>query len=89
MSHHALEIPFAFDNVDRSAWAGTSPEAKALATKMSTAWIAFARSGDPNNPALPTWPRYDASRRATMILDDECRTTNDPDAEIRRLWATV
>jgi para-nitrobenzyl esterase len=89
MSHHALEIPFAFDNVDRSAWAGTSPEAKALATKMSTAWIAFARSGDPNNPALPTWPRYDASRRATMILDDECRTTNDPDAQIRRLWATV
>ena len=89
LSHHALEIPFAFDTIDKSAWAGTSAEAKALATKMSAAWIAFARSGDPNTPALPEWPRYDRSRRATMILDDECRAVNDPDPQIRRLWATV
>jgi para-nitrobenzyl esterase len=89
LSHHALEIPFAFDNIDRSAWAGTGPEAKALATRMSSAWVAFARSGNPNTPALPEWPRYDPTRRATMILDDECRAVDDPDPEIRRLWATV
>lgn len=89
LSHHALEIPFAFDNLERSNWTSTSPEARALATRMSTAWIAFARSGDPNNPALPEWPAYDADRRATMVLDQECRAVNDPDPEIRRLWATV
>jgi para-nitrobenzyl esterase len=89
LSHHALEIPFAFDNIDKSAWVGISPEARALATRMSSAWLAFARAGDPSTPALPPWPTYDAARRATMIFDDECRTVNDPDPEIRRLWATV
>jgi para-nitrobenzyl esterase len=88
-AHHALEIAFAFDNVDRAPWAGTSPEARALAARMSSAWIAFARGGDPATPALPAWPAYDANRRATMVFDDECRVVDDPDAEIRRLWATV
>lgn len=89
LSHHALEIAFAFDNVDKSPWAGTSPEARALAARMSSAWIAFARSGDPATPALPEWPTYDSARRATMVFDDACRIENDPDAPVRRLWATV
>jgi para-nitrobenzyl esterase len=88
-AHHALEIPFAFDNLARSAWAGTSAEAQALAARMSTAWIAFARDGIPAAPTLPHWPRYEAGKRATMVLDNECRVVMDPDPEIRRLWATV
>lgn len=89
LSHHALEIPFAFHTIDKSAWAGTTPEARALATRMSAAWIAFARSGDPNHDALPEWPRYRRDSRATMIFDDQCRVVEDPDPLIRRLWATV
>jgi para-nitrobenzyl esterase len=89
LAHHALEIPFAFDNLDRAPWTSTDAESRALATRMSEAWIAFARGGDPNTPALPAWPAYDAVRRATMILADECHVVNDPDREIRRLWATV
>ncbi len=89
MAHHALEIPFAFDNLDKSSWTSNRPDARALAVKMSSAWIAFARGGDPNNPALPDWPRYDPLRRATMYLGEDCHVEDDPDAEIRRLWATV
>jgi para-nitrobenzyl esterase len=89
MSHHALEIPFAFDNLDKTDWTGSSPEERELAARMSNAWIAFARNGDPNTPALPEWSAYEAERRTTMILDQQCRTVDDPDAAIRRLWATV
>ena len=29
---------------------------------MSEAWLAFARSGDPNHAALPAWKPYTAER---------------------------
>ena len=35
---------------------GGGPQAAALADKMSDAWIAFARTGNPNTPKLPKWP---------------------------------
>ena len=90
MSHHALEITFAFDNTNRvPLMSGGGPRASALADKMSDAWIQFARSGDPNNPKLPDWPRYDVNRRATMVFDDQCKVVDDPDGEIRHLWSTI
>ncbi|HVR31007.1 MAG TPA: carboxylesterase family protein [Thermoanaerobaculia bacterium] len=96
---HALEIPFAFDNVARfpNVAAGRS-DAAALAAASSGAWIAFARSGAPGHAGLPEWPTYDAQRRATMVLDwapqggageSGCRVEDDPGAAVRRLWATV
>src|SRR5439155_11324603 len=55
-SPHTIEIPFAFDNVKTSRLTSGSQEAIALADKVSAAWIAFARRGDPNTPKLPHWP---------------------------------
>jgi para-nitrobenzyl esterase len=85
-SSHALEIPFVFDNLDVAPIAGTRPDRQALADRMSDAWIAFARSGDPNHPGLPAWPAYSAANRATMVLDAECRVEDDPRAEERVAW---
>jgi len=85
-SPHTLDIPFMFHNVDQAlALTGDSPAARSLEQAMSSAWIAFARSGDPNNPRLPSWPRYDAEQRATMVFDAPPRVENDPKQEIRRL----
>lgn len=39
--------------------------------------------------ALPDWSGYQADQRAPMIFDGECRVQNDPDAGVRRLWATI
>ena len=70
-SPHTMEIPFAFDNVKISArMTGGGAEAMALADKVSDAWIAFARTGDPNTPKLPHWPAYDAKDRATMVINN-------------------
>jgi para-nitrobenzyl esterase len=85
-SPHTLDIPFMFSNVDRAvALTGDGPGARALETQMAESWIAFARSGDPNNPAVPRWPPYDAEARATLVFDKPPRVVNDPNAELRRL----
>jgi para-nitrobenzyl esterase len=79
-----MEIPFAFDNVQISARiTGGGADAVALADKISDAWIAFARTGNPNTPKLPHWPAYDADNRATMIINNVCRVLNDPLREQR------
>jgi len=83
---HTMEIGFAFDNIDKGPILyGNAPALKPLATKASDAWVAFARSGDPNTKGLPHWPAYDATTRATMIFDEKSRIENDPYAEFRKL----
>jgi len=83
-SPHTMEIPFAFDNVQISArLTGGGPDAAALADKVSDAWIAFARTGDPNTPKLPHWPVFTARDRATMVIDNTSKVINDPLREQR------
>ncbi len=77
---HTAEIAFAFNNI---ATAGPlisqRQNAYALAAKVSGAWVAFARTGDPNTSALPKWPAYSAETRDTMLFDNDCRVVQDPD----------
>jgi para-nitrobenzyl esterase len=83
-SPHTIEIPFAFDNVKAATrLTGGGPEAMALADKVSDAWIAFARTGNPNTPKLPRWTAYNATDRPTMVIDNESKLVNDPIREQR------
>ena len=77
-SPHTIEIPFVFDNLDASRLTVGVAGAQALADKVSGAWLAFARSGDPNTPALPRWPAFDAAQRPTMMFDNASVVQNDP-----------
>lgn len=82
-SPHTIEIPFAFDNVKSSRLTSTSPEAPVLADKVSDAWIAFARKGDPNTPKLPRWPAFNPKDRPTMVFNNQSKVENDPIREER------
>lgn len=102
---HALDLYFALGNPqalsDISApGAGgllTNPqqaaEIRALAQSMSSAWVNFARTGNPNGPKVPPWPAYDLSTRPTMAWrnDEQGRITsttiNDLDSSRRTAWA--
>jgi para-nitrobenzyl esterase len=82
---HTLEIPFVFDTVEVSRpLVGPGPAPQKLADQMSAAWIAFARTGNPNNPAIPNWPAYNAADRATMMFDVSSRVVNDPYTDVRK-----
>ena len=87
---HTYEIPHVFDNAQLcSGMTGGGLDSVAMAAKMSSAWIEFARSGNPNVKTLPFWPAYDASRRATMIFNDVCEVHEDPGSQERLLWREI
>ena len=70
-----MEIPFVFNNISRcEEMTGGGKVAYALADKMSSAWINFAKTGNPNAKGLPEWPAYTPQNGATMIFDNIFRT---------------
>jgi para-nitrobenzyl esterase len=84
---HSCEIAFAFDNADLCVnQTGGGPAALALARQVSGAWLSFARAGDPNHAGLPRWPAF-APNHPTLVFDERCGVTADPEAEGRRLIA--
>ena len=90
MAFHCSELAFCFDNTDRcEAMTGGGPRARALGAKVSGAWLAFARAGDPNHAGLPKWSALDAERVQTMMFDDRCELRNDPDGPERRLLDSI
>ena len=90
MAAHTYEIPHVFDNAQLcSGMTGGGDDAVALAAKMSSAWIAFARDGNPNVKELPAWPAYDPTRRSTMLFNDVCEVREDPGAAERIVWREI
>jgi para-nitrobenzyl esterase len=81
---HTVELPFVFENVDASKqMVGDGEDRYALADKVSAAWTAFARTGNPSHQGLPAWPAFDNRKRATMVFNDECKVQEDPGHEER------
>ena len=70
---HGMELPFMFNNIElQPEMTGATKEAYELADKMSSAWIAFIRNGNPNTKGLPTWEPYNDNTSPTMIFDNKC-----------------
>ena len=89
---HALELPFVFGTFSdpmMGRFAGTGPAADQLSEHIQEAWLTFAHSGRPGHLGLGDWPAYDSTRRATMILDAECRIEHAPLEAERQAWAAV
>ena len=85
-SPHALEIPLVFDNIEAARnFMGRGDGPQRMADQMAPAWLAFARTGDPNTATLPVWPAYDARSRATMMFDLESQIVNDPLSKVRQI----
>lgn len=88
-SMHCMELPFVFDNISRcEEMTGGGGEAHTLADKMSTAWINFAKTGNPNHKGLPTWPKYNKDNGATMLFDNTCVVKNNHDKALIQLATT-
>lgn len=86
---HTADIPLAFDNVGAEGSRTSGPGARSVADKMSDAFIALARTGDPNHPGLPQWDRYELPRRQTMLFDVQPRMADDPRGDERAFFAAI
>jgi para-nitrobenzyl esterase len=92
-SCHAVEIGFVFgtyaDTETSKAFNGYGPTADTLSKKMQSAWLAFARTGNPNPSGEPgLWPTY-GEKRATMIFGEQFRVEEAPYEEERRAWEGI
>jgi para-nitrobenzyl esterase len=87
---HTIELPFVFDNLDAGKpMTGSGEDRQALSDRMSNAWVAFARTGNPNHAGLPHWPAFTNQERATMIFNNECKVVNDPNGEERKMLRSL
>jgi para-nitrobenzyl esterase len=77
-ARHAGEIEYVFGSLDialpKVPW---EPADRRLSEMMTAYWANFARTGDPNGTGLPVWPRYDASGRRVLHLDETIRDAPD------------
>ncbi len=52
---------------------------------MSSAWLNFARTGNPNGPGVPEWPAYTKEKKATMVFGKESKVKYGPDADLQNI----
>ena len=80
---HALEIPFAFDNLHQAgvdAFVGPVASPQHVADVMHRAWIDFIATGNPG------WPAYVPASRTTMCFNDSSAPVDDPHSRERLAW---
>jgi para-nitrobenzyl esterase len=66
---HFAELWYVFDHLDQSPWNWTTADRK-LAEEISSYWVNFARSGDPNGPGLPLWAAFTNAGNKVQYLAD-------------------
>ena len=77
-ARHAGEIEYVFGSLALSLPKVPWEEAdRKLSDQMTSYWANFARSGDPNGPGLPVWPRYEAATRRVQHLDVTIKDAED------------
>ena len=87
-SPHTLDIPFVFNNVDKSrVLVGEGEDAETMGAMMSDAWLAFAKTGVPASPLLPKWEPYNATTRMVMQLNLKPAMVADPEKGAREIMA--
>jgi para-nitrobenzyl esterase len=83
---HATDVSASFHNV-RDAILGAGAQAgRRLSGELAACWIAFAKTGDPNNALTPRWPAFDRRNRATLVFGETTHAANDPHRDLREFW---
>jgi len=66
---HFAELWYVFDHLDQSPWRWTKAD-RQVAEEMSSYWVNFAKSGNPNGPGLPDWPAFTNAENKVLNIAD-------------------
>lgn len=69
---HAAELIYVFDNLQLCAVSWTQGDRR-LEDLMSSYWVNFAKTGNPNGPGLPKWPAYESVHPQVLDFDNGAR----------------
>jgi para-nitrobenzyl esterase len=66
---HTAEIPYVFQNSGNRPWTDLDRQ---LSDTMSSYWVNFASTADPNGRNLPKWPAFDENKNFNpMVFGDK------------------
>ncbi len=83
-ARHAGEIEYVFgalDSVPKVTWTDAD---RMLSDQMTTYWSNFARTGDPNGPGLPPWPRFTGQGDGPQVMHLDVKSEARPDVQRAR-----
>ena len=83
-ARHAGEIEYVFgalDSVPKVTWTDAD---RMLSDQMTTYWSNFARTGDPNGPGLPPWPRFTGQGNGPQVMHLDVKSEARPDVQRAR-----
>jgi para-nitrobenzyl esterase len=85
---HGGEIAFVFDTLSAGRGGAPTPEDQAVARMAHSYWVNFAKTGDPNGPGLPSWPRHDPGKDLIFDFRSDGSAGAGPDPRKARLDVT-
>jgi para-nitrobenzyl esterase len=72
------EVEFVFGTLGTGTTGPFTYKDRETSNVMRAYWGNFARTGDPNGPGLPAWPRYSADEPILSISNDGISAHRDP-----------
>jgi para-nitrobenzyl esterase len=76
---HAGEIAYVFGNFTAAMPATDSD--RAVSDTVSSYWVNFAKTGDPNGSGLPRWPAFTSTNGQVMNLADPSKAIDIPNLQ--------
>lgn len=87
---HGMELPFMLHNVSlQREMTGASEKAYKFERLISSIWLAFIKTGNPNVKGLPKWEPYNEKTGVTMILDNKCEPRQHHDKELMEMSRSI
>lgn len=78
---HCSDIPFVFHNSEKVEYCNF-PGSDELEEQVASAYVNFARTGNPSGSSLPEWPAVLPEDEACMILDVKSHVGHNHDNEL-------